>query len=262
MNCRICESRRLKIVTKSKNYRILECKTCRIAFTDPAPNLPDYQNMDFHSKESDSNIDKLVLIEDLPYDWRILIKMQIDLVLTQFVKDASILEIGCGEGILLGQLRKYGFSALEGFEPSYTAAKRAQKRGLSIHNAYFDPLIINRKYDLVVMSHVLEHIENPIEFLEQINSILNPGGGLLLTQTNYRGLIPKIQKDSWYAWVPDQHFWHFTPKSLETIFNRTGYLISSVNYSSLVHPSDILYKAAKLITSYQDQFILFAKKNY
>lgn len=258
--CKICESKKINTFLRSESFKISICKNCHVAFTSPSPSLPDYENLDFHSKNNINNTDRLTSYSDLPFDWKCLIDLQVELISKYVSKSASILEIGCGEGILLESIRNKGFSNIEGIEPSFTAAARASKRGLLVHNTYFEPSIYNQKYDLVVMSHVLEHIENPIMFLGLINTILNPAGLLLLTQTNYKGLIPFFQRETWYAWVPDQHFWHFTPKNLKIIFQRTGFQSSSLYFSSLVHPHNFLYKAAKLIPSCQDQFILFAKK--
>jgi 2-polyprenyl-3-methyl-5-hydroxy-6-metoxy-1,4-benzoquinol methylase len=261
MYCPLCEGGKVFLFLKAENFKVLVCRNCQIAFTAPRPVLPDYENMDFHSKSDENDTEKLVAFNDLPYDWKKLIHIQGQMVAQHFSLNTGILEIGCGEGILLDVLRNMGYNDLEGFEPSFTAAKRAQKRGLRLYNGYFDSQIISRQYDLVIMSHVLEHIENPVDFLHQVNSILKPGGALLLTQTNYMGLIPRLQKEAWYAWVPDQHFWHFTPKSLKHIFTQLNMSVAALNYQSLVHPHNWKYKLAKIIPSMQDQFILLSHKN-
>jgi SAM-dependent methyltransferase len=259
-SCMLCGSDKLSIILKASDYRIVECKECKIAFTDPAPSLPDYEAMDFHSKDDIANVEHLTSVEDLPYDWKRLINQQLEIISTHFFKDAAILEIGCGEGILLDTLQKNGFTNIEGVEPSKTAALRAKKKGLTINNTYFDSSTATKKYDLVMMAHVFEHIENPYKLLEQVQQVLNESGYIMLTQTNYKGLLPRLQKRNWYAWVPDQHYWHFTPESLNIMFKKLDFTVSELNYCSLVHPHTKLYKLAKLIPSWRDQFILLAKR--
>ena len=70
-------------------------------------------------------------------------------------------------------------------------------------------------FDCVVMSQVLEHLENPREILAGVAKVLKAGGRLLLVQTHWLGVMPQRYGGKWYAWVPEQHFWHFTPQGIE-----------------------------------------------
>lgn len=254
-HCPFCEGSSTKLILKETTFKIFECKNCGIASTHPAPSIPDYASMDFHSKANAANEDQLTSIKDLPIDWQNLIEKQIELIKIYFHKDSNILEIGCGEGILLDELFKHGFQNVEGIEPSRYAAIRGEKKELKIINAFFDPDKVTKKYDLVIMSHVFEHIEQPVGFLENISTILNPKGSIMLTQTNYKGLIPRWQKEKWYAWVPEQHFWHFTIPGLSKFMGTKNYHLIDSAYLSLVHPHDFIYKISKLKKQWIDQFI-------
>ena len=258
--CRLCGSTKLSEVISSNNFFIVECKDCKIAFTDPWPLLPDYEKMDFHSKSDSKNSDKLTLMADLPFDWKRLIQLQVDMVKSNYESEIQILEIGCGEGILLEELRKVGFKNVEGFEPSTTATARARKRKLAITNEYFSNSIAKIKYDLIIMSHVFEHIEKLDYFLIDLSKALNKNGSIMFTQTNYKGIIPLVQKKNWYAWVPEQHFWHFTPAGLRKIFQKFSFRQVSLNYCTLVHPKSKLYKIARVLFMLQDQFIMLVTR--
>ena len=56
-----------------------------------------------------------------------------------------------------------------------------------------------------------------------------------MVQTHWLGVMPQRYKEKWYAWVPEQHFWHFTPQGLEGIAGPLGLVREAVEYSSLVH---------------------------
>ena len=259
--CPLCKSSKISKNLQTNTFEIYVCYRCKIAFTNPEPTIPAYEEMDFHSKNDPENYDKITTKKDLAFDWGKLIDMQTNMISTNFNKESAILEIGCGEGILLAELKENFFKNLKGYEPSRTAAVRAQKRNIEVVNDYFSTKLEHQKYDLVMMSHVFEHIKNIGDFLQQITNVLKENGSLMLTQTNYKGLIPRLQKEDWYAWVPDQHFWHFTPQSLKNILKENNFKVTQLNFCSLVHPHNLLYKIAKKIPSIQDQFILLATKN-
>ena len=261
LNCPLCNSLRQSIIISSDDYKIIECKDCKIGFTYPKPTLPDYEKMDFHSKSDSKNLDKLTLMADLPFDWKRLIQLQVDMVKANYESEIQILEIGCGEGILLEELRKVGFKNIEGFEPSTTATARARKRGLAITNEYFSNSIAKTKYDLIIMSHVFEHIEKLDYFLTDLSKALNTNGSIMFTQTNYKGIIPLVQKKNWYAWVPEQHFWHFTLRGLTKLMEKYNFGLLSKTYTSLVHPQNFLYKISSLKENFKDQFVSIYKKN-
>lgn len=82
----------------------------------------------------------------------------------------SILEVGCGKGAFLDHMRAAGHDAW-GIDPAY------EGNSPYITRALFGPDVSLRK-DAVVMRHVLEHIPQPLEFLEAIKRA-NGGGGLI-----------------------------------------------------------------------------------
>jgi 2-polyprenyl-3-methyl-5-hydroxy-6-metoxy-1,4-benzoquinol methylase len=263
--CVACGSTKFQDYLNLSTHIIRVCKECSLGITYPAPEQPDYANMDFHSKEKEDNIDNLITIDSLPLDWQKALKAQVYITKSHFLLDANILEIGCGEGILLSLLKEQGFKNLTGIEPSTSAAKRAAKRDLHIINNMFDEVMFDDKFDLIILSHVLEHVPNLLEFIEKLEDILKNNGGILLAQTNYKGIIPTVLKQKWYAWVPEQHYWHFTYKSLSKTFEKFNLRPVTVEYCSLVHPFNSLYKLtyqlSKLFPSNQDQFLSLYKKD-
>lgn len=257
--CSFCGNDKSSIILSTNSFAISQCKNCKIAFTNPPPIVPDYSNMDFHSKADAENKDSLTFIENLHPDWQNLIHKQKGLISSHYDYSASILEIGCGEGILLFELKKSGFKNIEGIEPSKYAAIRGQKKDLKISNIFFESSVIEEKFDLIIMSHVFEHIEDPQTFLQNVSKVLKEDGSILFTQTNYKGLIPRLQKEKWYAWVPEQHFWHFTLSGLTKFMELNNFNLIDYKYTSLVHPHNFLYKVATLKDHLIDQFIALYK---
>jgi SAM-dependent methyltransferase len=82
---------------------------------------------------------------------------------------AAVAEIGCGDGALLAELSSRGFGeSLTGFEISATAVDLAVERGVSA--VLFDGAslpVADGSFDLGVLSHVLEHVEEPVSLLRE-----------------------------------------------------------------------------------------------
>lgn len=257
-NCFFCGGP-VGIVLKFNNFSTKKCLRCKIALTSPAPSVPDYTQMDFHAS-SKEDLQTLTDIKSLPYDWQKLISIQSEMVKKNLPIGSRVLEIGCGEGLLLGELLKNNY-LVYGIEPSQAAYKRILLRGsIEAKCGYFPQQQFSEPFDLIIMSHVLEHIENPEELLLNIKKSA-PNGYFMVTQTNYLGLIPRVLKENWYAWVPDQHFWHFSLTGLTKYLAKFGFVKVSHQFSSLVHPHNKLYKIANTIPQLRDQFIAIYKIN-
>ncbi len=255
-NCLFCGNTSFRTLIATENLGILVCNQCKIAKTHPAPELPDYEEMDFHAHTA---VEDLVTIESLPKDWQKSIRTEVEMVKNNVPAGSNVLEIGCGDGLLINELQKSDFNCF-GIEPSHTATKRAVNKGLNVIQGYFPKTSFDCKMDVVILTHVFEHIENPIDFIEAVKAILNPGGYMLFAQTNYLGLIPKLQKENWYAWVPQHHYWHFTLQGLSSFMTAQSFELSTKEYVSLVHPDNFRYKLSKVIPKLADQFIALYKK--
>jgi len=93
-----------------------------------------------------------------------------------------ILDVGCGAGDIAKILFANG-KILDGITISESEAKLAQEfcRSVVIHDlAYGLPLQINNKYDVIICSHVLEHIIYPQKLLEDIKKVMVPDKSLLI----------------------------------------------------------------------------------
>ena len=270
--CPLCFSPNTAKYLMKDNFSINICKECTNAWTAPSPSTINYESLDFHKLEISEKDNSPKSIEKLPKQWRSAIDQQIKFIKKHVATDASVLEIGTGEGIFLNELSKHRYRTF-GIEPSKEAALRAEKLGLDIIQGYFpNDKLKNRKFDLVIMSQVLEHIENPLKVFEDIKEILSENGKIMLVQTNYKGIMPKIFRGKWYAWVPEQHFWHFTPRGILEMAKKQGFKELDCEYSSLVHYHDnfsvkniIMFFAVQFVNLFpsrmKDQFHILLTRN-
>lgn len=88
-----------------------------------------------------------------------------------------------------------------------------------------NPQDFNCKFDKIFMFHVLEHIEDPVTFLENLKPLLNPKGKIYIEVPNVDDILVKTYecnafKDYYYK---KAHLYNLNEKGLKYIFNRAGY---------------------------------------
>lgn len=90
----------------------------------------------------------------------------------------NLLEIGSGDGMFLLAAEKFGVSAT-GVDVSEQAREDAKSRyGIEFHvgDIVRSDIPLGGDYDVIVMNHVLEHLVEPLDYLERIRGLLRPGG--------------------------------------------------------------------------------------
>lgn len=120
----------------------------------------------------------------------------------------EIVDVGCGTGHLLQRVNeKYGPASITGFDFSSEAIKVAATTVPDAKLTQFDIYSgVDRKFDVVMCIEVLEHLTYPHKALENIVSMIRPGGLAILTVPNgrddqYHGHINFWSPESWEVFV-------------------------------------------------------------
>jgi SAM-dependent methyltransferase len=139
-----------------------------------------------------------------------------------------LLDVGSGDGSFVAWMRRLGWDA-EGLEPDPAAAERAQSVGVpvtatSLEDASLEP----SSFDALTMSHVIEHLHDPIAGLEACRRLLRPGGTLWLATPNLAGRGHAVFGRNWIGLDPPRHLVVFTRESLVRAVERAGFSIASL----------------------------------
>ena len=137
-------------------------------------------------------------------------------------RDASILDLGCGQGFMLKYLQSVGFTNLTGVDISEEQVRIAQERGFNaIHSDVFAFLKEHEnQYEIIVAIDIIEHFkkEELFELLTLIRKTLKPGGLFIMQTPNGDGLMPN------YVIYGDlTHFTILSPLSLKNILTVTKF---------------------------------------
>lgn len=133
-------------------------------------------------------------------------------------QSSSILEIGCGTGYLSYRLKELGYE-VTAVEPGLGYETFWQKYSLDVVNEFFPSEKIKKKYDIIIMYTVLEHISNPIGYLKELRNYLKLGGHVICSVPNCEYEIKNIDPSI----LIHEHFNYFTKKSLYNDFMLSNY---------------------------------------
>lgn len=88
-----------------------------------------------------------------------------------FFNKGSMLELGCHQGAFTKRLKEYfdDITCVEASDEAITEAKKILGDNIKIYNSLFENVKLPKRYDNIVMTHVLEHIDNPVAVLKRVN---------------------------------------------------------------------------------------------
>jgi len=145
-----------------------------------------------------------------------------------------VLDVGCGDGGFLLQLRRPGLH-VEGTERTPESAARAQATaGVRVHAGDLLGLDLpDASYDLVTLWHVFEHLARPEATLRRIHHLLKPGGTLLLSLPNVESWQARLFARHWFHHDPPRHLFAFGPRSLAALLEHSGFTVLRTSTFSL-----------------------------
>ena len=80
-------------------------------------------------------------------------------------------------------------------------------------------------FDVIRMHNVIEHLKDPLGFLETANKLLRHGGLLLLSTINTDSFTASLQKEDWKYLNPRYHVHLFSTSNLSLLLNKTGFTV-------------------------------------
>ncbi len=135
---------------------------------------------------------------------------------------SRVLEIGCSDGTLLQLLRDAGF-AVAGFEPATGPANTAREKGLSVANEFFNAESASRSgfetADLVIVRHVLEHIDEFPAIFAGIDQLAHPKTNLVIEVPDLTSTVER----SIFSNIYHIHACYFDVATMSDLLERYGW---------------------------------------
>jgi len=231
MNCRICDSR-----LPASDGDIVYCLVCSVGIT-----LVAAPSIAYEDESSDGRSARPPLLV------RILRAVQMVYEYPDLFarRGKRILEIGPGDGYLSVLLRDRQHN-VTCFESSRGDVRHLQSAGIDARHVvvgvtYF-PLA--EEYDVVILRHSLEHIDNPLESMRWLVTAMKPTAEMIISVPDTDSRARMRLQSAWSGYSLPTHRFHYNQRSLSTLLSRAGLHVTRVR--RLVTPNFTIGKSLQI----------------
>lgn len=214
------------------NKNVYECSNCKLYFIDePSQSEIEFlYNSNFYARNN--NIIYKFIDAKMKYA-RALNRFN---YIKKFIKktdNLNVLEIGASDGLLLSIFKKENFNVF-GYELNENARKDALKKyDIKMKDDFLkDKNIDKNKYNIVIMSHILEHFTNPKYILNSVHNFI--GGGvndILFIEIPYTPNYKIVSKDDMKIFFETEHTVHFNEKNISLLMKECNFKILDICYN-------------------------------
>jgi len=268
-NCPICGSERSApyrvvhdlVLRHEGEFQLVRCEDCSLIYLNPRPTREeigryyegDYDNFryDPHQQPSPSLVKRtertrrlLAAFRGYPTDeprasklwslpaYLVFCAKSRNLIYPTFRRGGRLLDVGCGAGKFLAEMRDLGWEVL-GTDISPEAVTACCARGLEVlEGELSDARLPGSGFDVVTLRHSLEHIHDPLGTLREVRRVLKPGGEVIIEAPNIAGLGARVFGEYWFALEPPRHLVHFTPRTLASAVQAAGLGLRRLRFKS------------------------------
>lgn len=232
VNCPLCEGKDYRPVYEtvqyagqhlgSMNTTLVMCEACDFVYNNPRPGP---ETLAKHYQSSIHASGQIYRADTSGGATQKVHHAQLAFLAEQNPNPKTLLDVGCGQGHFLGRAERF-FTGVRvaGLEPSDAAVKNAELSGLRVHHGTLENF--GEKlgtFDMVCAFSVLEHIGDPLGFLNLLKPLLAPGGHLFLEVPESTVPVPGLVE-----FFDFEHLGHFTSSTLQMALNRAGLNMTAI----------------------------------
>lgn len=240
---------------------LIQCERCRLTCTHPLPTDETFHIHDMGAYYGKQKNKFSYFLQDFRNEIMKLRARQFMKLIPDSATVPRVLDIGCAEGRLLKAFQDYGCRCWGIEHPAYPLQRFFQKDRIHYQQGDFQVIDLPEdSFDLIVLWHVLEHMDNPGAVMKRIHRLLSPEGILVLAVPNFSSLEAKRFKDSWFHLDMLWHKYHFSHTAMECLFRKNDFRVVKLStfcfeqgpyglFQSFLNrigwPRDELYEALK-----------------
>ena len=210
-----CQDWEYFLAAGSDFYR---CTNCGFIFMNPLPTreeLPRFYPSTYHNFTPPTNPVSRFLLNC--YHAR-----HVSICSRYLRSESSFLEIGSASGDLLERLRNRNYQNVQGVEISAEGYQRSREKDLKVFCGTLEEFSTDQQFDMIFMSHVIEHVLDPLAAIKRITQLLKPGGILYLETPNVGCLDAKIWGRDWGLVHYPRHLYLFSRSTFHRLIQTGG----------------------------------------
>ena len=255
-HCPLCRSARRKEIytgvgrpNEPGGWTLSRCRDCRCGYIDPRPNLATvgrlylayYTHVSPGAVDESAGVRQRILHGFLSrrYGYGLPGSPLARLVplipgargmASQHVRDLDaprpggrLLDVGCGNGAFLVRMRDLGWE-VSGLEVDPVSAGHARSAGIDVaEGPLSEGTFPESHFDAITLSHVIEHLHDPVDTLRACARVLKPGGRIWIATPNLDAIGRRALGRVWFPLDPPRHLVLFTRKSLQRALASAGF---------------------------------------
>jgi 2-polyprenyl-3-methyl-5-hydroxy-6-metoxy-1,4-benzoquinol methylase len=236
--CNQCGSREADVVGRGSDreyycssdvFDIVCCRNCSLVYLNPRPTsdeLPRIYPPSYHSYILDDAVDS---------KGSFITRMRQKAGARRFapimrhvrsLPKIDLLDVGCGNGWLLQVIKSLDPDRIEtfGVEISEPVCQTARKLGHSVYCGRFEDVNLDRRFDVINLTHVIEHVSDPRLVVRKAYEATKPGGLLVLETPNIGSIEwPWFKESNWGAYHVPRHWFFFNRDTIQSLAAAEGF---------------------------------------
>jgi 2-polyprenyl-3-methyl-5-hydroxy-6-metoxy-1,4-benzoquinol methylase len=145
-------------------------------------------------------------------------------LLRRYLTSGRVLDVGCGYGYFLEAAEAAGFEG-HGIDVSAKAVQETARRlpGRVHHGDVRDcPALGPEEFDVVFVSHLIEHIPEPVSFVAALSRILKASGIAIFVTPNIHSPLARLSRSRWVSLKVPEHVAYYNPETIRRLLEEGG----------------------------------------
>ncbi|MBI2811089.1 MAG: class I SAM-dependent methyltransferase [Candidatus Melainabacteria bacterium] len=213
------------------DFNVVRCKVCGLVYLNPRPDIGELSTIypvnyySYNQKALRDQANPNSILHQLRYKgFQSKVRRSLSLCKTENER-WSVLDIGCGDGHTLDLYAGHVGVKTYGVDFNLAALELARNNGHTVYEGSFESADLpSDLFDLVTATHVIEHVEDPRQFLIKVHQILRADGILWLETPNIGSVDAKwFRNKHWGAYHFPRHWFFFSRETLTKLAAAAGF---------------------------------------
>ncbi len=230
--CAICRQWCGEVLSLHNGVAVIRCRNCHLYYVDAVPHTEEEQQSE-NLRQAEQGLTYLQEVyEKRSTDWSRYYRTWVRRI-ESMVGQGKLLDVGCGPGLLVKTACQMGWDA-QGIDTSADAIAYGQEHwGLRQHlrACMVEELDPSAQFDVITAFSVIEHVDDPLQFVIDIRRLLRPKGLVLIKTPSQSSLVTRIH---WTAQelsrgkvgfdlYSREHIYRFSASTLKLLLEKAGY---------------------------------------